>query len=110
MAFNTLRGHGCANLIRDLEEMFAVLCWVATFAGAPTSKKLTKSLQKFARVYKPGSPIGPAMVWTRPENQIKPINDGNKNTAATRSMTICQGLSFSQIWTPQSIMVPYPLI
>ena len=78
MAFNTLRDHGCATLIRDLEEMFAVLCWVATFAGAPTSKKLSKSLQKFAKVYKPGSPIGPAMVWTRLENQIKPINHWNK--------------------------------
>lgn len=74
MAFNTLKGHGCATLFRDLEEMFAVLCWVATFAGAPTSKKLTKSLQKFAKVSKPGSPIGPVMVVMDPARKSNKAN------------------------------------
>lgn len=78
MALNTLQGLGCATLLRDLEGIFAVLCWVATFAGAPTSKKLTKSSVKLAKVYKPGSPIGPVMQWSRQENQIQPINDWNK--------------------------------
>ena len=75
MALNTLMGHGCATLIRDLEGMFAVFCWVATFAGAPTSAKPTKSSLKLA---KPGSPIGPMVVRPGPEAQSKPINDWNK--------------------------------
>lgn len=78
MSLNTLMGHGCATLIRDLEGMFAVFCWVATFAGAPTSAKPTKSSLKLAKVYKPGSPIGPMVVRPGPEAQSKPINDWNK--------------------------------
>lgn len=58
--------------------MFAVFCWVSTFAGAPTSANPTKSSLKLAKFYKPESPIGPVIVCPGSNPQFKPINDWNK--------------------------------
>lgn len=73
-----LIGHSCTTLICDLEEMFAIFYWVAMFPKASTSAKQMKNSLKLAKIYKPGSSIGPIVIRLGSESRSKPINNWNK--------------------------------